>query len=61
MGEAAQLAVRLSPTLERYRDRMAAKHGRNAANVAVARKLLTAIFWMLQRREPDRDPLLAAG
>jgi transposase len=59
MVEAAQVAVRLSPTLERYRDRIAAKHGRNAAKVAVARKLLTSIFWMLQRREPYRDPLLA--
>jgi transposase len=40
MVEAAQVAVRLSPTLERYRNRIAAKHGRNAAKVAVARKLL---------------------
>jgi transposase len=61
MVEAAQVAVRLSPTLAHYRDRIAAKHGRNAAKVAVARKLLTSIFWMLQRREPYRDPLLATA
>lgn len=61
MVEAAQVAVRGSPTLERYRNRIAAKHGRNASKVAVARKLLTSIFWMLQRREPYRDPLLTTA
>jgi transposase len=58
MVEAAQMVVRFSPTLAIYRDRIAAKHGRNAAKVAVARKLLTAVFWMLRRQEPYRDKLL---
>ena len=52
------MVVRSSPPLAIYRDRIAAEHGRNAAKVAVARKLLTAIFRMLRRQEPYRDNLL---
>jgi transposase len=55
MVEAAKVAVRFSPTLPHYRDRIAFKHGRNAAKVAVARKMLTALYWMLQRGESYRD------
>ena len=58
MVEAAHVTVRSSPILSGYRDRIAARHGRNAAKVAVARKLLTAIFWMLRRQEPYRDNAL---
>ena len=56
MVEAAQSASRYSPSLGRFHERLAFKHGRNAAKIAVARKMLTIIFWMLTRHEPYQEP-----
>jgi transposase len=59
--EAAQSAIRYSPYFQHYHARIAFRNGRNAAKVAVARKMLTIAFWMLQRGEPYREKSLAAA
>jgi transposase len=51
MVEAAQRAVRSSPAVGRYFDRLRRRKHRNVAVVAVARKLLVAVWAMLQHGE----------
>ena len=51
MIEAAQTAVRTSPAVGRYFQRLSRRKHRNVAMVAVARKLLVAVWAMLQHGE----------
>jgi transposase len=51
MVEAAQVAVRTSPVVRRYFDRLRRRKHRNVAVVAVARKLLVAVWALLQHGE----------
>jgi transposase len=53
--EAAISAHRHSPGLARYHQRIQQRHGKKAARVALARKLLTIIYYMLTRGEPYRE------
>lgn len=53
--EAAISAHRHSPGLARYYQRIQQRHGKKAARVALARKLLTIIYYMLTRGEPYRE------
>ena len=51
MVEAAQIAVRTSPAVRRYFERLRRRKHRNVAIVAVARKLLLAVWALLQHGE----------
>lgn len=51
MVEAAQVAVRTSPAVQCYFDRLRRRKHRNVAVVAVARKLLVAVWALLQHGE----------
>ena len=51
MVEAAQVAVRTSPAVRKYFERLKKRKHRNVAVVAVARKLLTAVWALLQHGE----------
>jgi transposase len=51
MVEAAQIAVRTSPPVRNYFERLRQRKHRNVAIVAVARKLLVAVWAMLQHGE----------
>jgi transposase len=51
MVEAAQIAVRTSPPVRRYFERLRRRKHRNVAIVAVARKLLAAVWALLQHGE----------
>lgn len=51
MVEAAQVAVRTSPAVRGYFDRLRRRKHRNVAVVAVARKLLVAVWALLQHGE----------
>jgi transposase len=55
MVSAAHSAPRRSPKLQAFLDRIAHKHGRKTARVALARKMLGIIFYMLQRNEPYQE------
>lgn len=52
MITAAQRATLGSPRLKVFFDRVAQKHGKKTARVALARKMLSIIFYMLSRRQP---------
>jgi transposase len=51
MVEAAQVAVRTSPAVRHYFERLRRRKHRNVAVVAVARKLLVAVWALLQHGE----------
>jgi transposase len=55
--EAAWHAARTSGPLLAFHERVAARHGRNIATVAVARKLAVVAWHMLSRGEVRRTPL----
>lgn len=52
MISAAQRAGCRSPRLKQFYDRIAQKHGRKTARVALARKMLSIVFYMLSRNQP---------
>ncbi|HME34582.1 MAG TPA: hypothetical protein VKF84_05040, partial [Candidatus Sulfotelmatobacter sp.] len=47
MVEAAQVATRCSPAAKRYYERLARKKHKHVARVALARKLLIAVYALL--------------
>ena len=49
MGQAALVASRFSPRWYRVHERLAKRRGKRCARVAVARRLLTVIYYMLKR------------
>lgn len=50
--EAAQSAIRKDPYLARYYQNVALRQGKQRAKVAVARKLLTYVYWVWKERRP---------
>ena len=52
MVTAATTACRLSPRWSRVFERLARRSGWRAAKVAVARRLLTVVYYMLKRNQP---------
>ncbi len=52
MGQAAMVAGRFSPRWYRVYERLAKRCGKRGARVAVARRLLTVIYYMLKRDQP---------
>ena len=52
MGQAAMVASRFSPRWYRVYERLAKRCGKRGARVAVARRLLTVIYYMLKRDRP---------
>lgn len=52
MVTAAQRATLGSPRLKMFFDRVAQQHGKKTARVALARKMLSIIFYMLSRQQP---------
>lgn len=48
--EAATLAVRYDPEMKRMYWRLVERRGKSIAKVAMARKLLVRLYWMLRRR-----------
>jgi transposase len=52
MGQAAMVASRFSPRWYRVYERLAKRCGKRGARVAVARRLLTVIYYMLKRDQP---------
>ena len=57
--EAANNAWRPSNPWHRHYLRVSARHGKNPAKSAVARKLLIAAWHMLSRQEPFKEPASA--
>lgn len=55
MIEVASVAIRHSPRLGKFHRRIAYKHGYNTACIAVARKILVSIFYMLRRNEEYKE------
>lgn len=55
MVSAAHTAPRHSPRLNAFLERVAYKHGRKTARVALARKMLSIVFFMLQRHQPYQE------
>jgi len=55
MVQAATTACRVSPKWYRVHEHMALRCGRRAARVAVARRLLTVIYYMWKRDQPYRE------
>jgi transposase len=51
MIEAAQKATRMDPALGAFYDKLRLSKGNAKARVAVARKLLTAVYYILKRKE----------
>ena len=49
MGQAAMVASRFSPRWYRVHEQLAKRCGKRGAKVAVARRLLTVIYYMLKR------------
>jgi len=49
---AATTACRISPRWSRVYERIAMRSGWRAAKVAVARRLLTVVYYMLKRNQP---------
>ena len=52
MVTAAQRATHGSPRLKVFFERVAQQHGKKTARVALARKMLSIIFYMLSRQQP---------
>jgi transposase len=52
--ESATVAVRHDPEMKRMYWRLVERRGKPIAKVAVARKLLTRLYWMLRRRNESR-------
>jgi len=50
--EAAQRAARYDPKLKPFYERIAQRKGHQKAIVAVARKILVSVYWVLTRNEP---------
>lgn len=65
MVEAAQTAVRYDENLRRWYLKLSAKRGKNKATVACARKLLVAIYHMLQHNQAYKSypakPVICSG
>jgi transposase len=56
MGQAAMVASRFSPRWYQVHERLAERCGRLGAKAAVARRLLTVLYYMLKRDQPyDED------
>jgi transposase len=55
MIEVAIIAARHSPRLGNFHKHIAYKHGKNTANIAVGRKILTSIYYMLKRKEEYKE------
>jgi transposase len=55
MVQAATTACRVSPKWYRVHERMALRCGRRAARVAVARRLLTVIYFMWKKDQPYQE------
>jgi transposase len=55
MVSAAQKAPTKSPRLQSFFDRIARRHGNQAARVALARKMLMIAYYMLSRNEPYQE------
>lgn len=53
--ESATVAVRHDPEMKRMYWRLVERRGKSIAKVAMARKLLTRLYWMLRRRSQARD------
>ncbi len=52
MGHAAMVASRFSPRWYQVHEQLAERCGRQGAKVAVARRLLTVLYYMLKRDQP---------
>src|SRR6266849_2996272 len=52
--ESATVAVRHDPEMKRMYWRLVERRGKSIAKVAMARKLLTRLYWMLRRRNEGR-------
>jgi transposase len=59
MIEVAQTAIRYDTTLGRWHLKLSVKRGKNKATVACARKLLVAIYHMLQKNQPYKNQRLS--
>jgi transposase len=55
MGQAALVASRFSPRWYRVHEQLAKRRGKRCARVAVARRLLTVIYYMLKRDQPYQE------
>ncbi len=53
--EVATVAARHSPRLRDFHRHIAYKHGKNTANIALGRKILTSIYYMLRRGEEYKE------
>jgi transposase len=58
MVECAQVAVRRSPSLKYFHQRIRSKKGYNIATVATARKILEVVFHVLKDHEPFNEDLV---
>lgn len=61
MTRAATIAVRISPKWRRVHADLLPRCGKTGAKVAVARRLLTVVFYMLKRQQPYREEALPTG
>ena len=61
MSRAAASASRSSPKWYRVHERMLLRCGKKGAKVAVARRLLTVIYFMLKRQQPYQENYPPAG
>jgi len=52
---AAMTACRISPRWYRVYENLARRIGRRAAKVAVGRRLLTVVYFMLKRNQPYEE------
>ena len=55
MVQAATVAYRFSPRWAKVHDRIAKRCGRKGAKTALARHMLTVVYYMLKRDEPYRE------
>jgi len=55
MGQAAMVASRFSPRWYRVFEQLSKRCGKRCARVAVARRLLTVIYYMLKRKQPYQE------
>jgi transposase len=55
--EAATTAARYDPEMKRVYWRLVERRGKSIAKAAVARKLLTHLYWMLRRRSEGLSSL----
>jgi transposase len=58
MTRAAATASRISPKWQRVHAQLLPRCGKTGAKVAVARRLLTVVFYMLKRQQPYREEAL---